>query len=208
MTEPATATRRRRGGQPSALHRPLELPDGTRTTVAARVLDLVEHAVPLVHAAAAAGIDAGTLRSWLTIGGQVARDIATRKRTRTSLTAHEQACWEFSARTTQVRAGWVADTLCSVDQARRGGRRTVRTVDKFDADGNVVERVVTTEEEAPNLSAATWLLAHALPTEFGKQRLEVTGPDDGPVKLDYGNVATLAADVRAFIADRQAEAGQ
>lgn len=188
-------------GAPSALTRTLELPDGTTTTTAERILTLVEGGVPLTHAAGAAGVTATTLKDWLAIGGRVAVDLASRRRTRVSLTPHEQACFDFSARTAERREGWIANALLGVNEAREGGRVLTKTVTKTTADG-AVETSVTVEELAPNVTAATWMLSHALPAEFGRQRLEVTGPDGGPLTVDL-SPADVAADMRAFLEERR-----
>lgn len=200
-----TAPTRRGRGQPSALNRPLELPDGTRTTVATRILELVAQAVPLEHAAGAAGIHPGTLRDWLATGGKIAADLAARRRTRASLTPHELECWQFSADVTRVREGWIANTLVGLDEARRGGRTATKTVTKTNAGGEVIEVVTTVEELLPNVHAATWLLERSLPKEFGRRALEVTGADGGPVEVLTLSPAEVAADMRAFLEERRAQ---
>lgn len=197
-----TASTRRRPGRPTALDVRIQLPDGSTTTVAERIVALLAGAVPLHTAAAAAGVNQETLRVWLNTGARIGQELAARKRTTAALTPLEKACWEFSARVATAEAGWVVDALCGIEEARRGGRKVVRTTERHDSQGAVVERTIVTEELAPNIAAAQWLLERRYPEEWGRRRLEVTGPDGGPV---ITSPADVAADMRAFLEERKAQ---
>ena len=49
--------------------------------------------------------------------------------------------------------------------------------------------------------AATWWLEHVMPEDYGRQRIEVTGPEGGPVQVD---LRTKIAEVLAERSDREA----
>lgn len=183
-------------GRPSPIRRPIggTNPDGTRRTVADGIVELLAAGNYFEVACEAHDITRETGSAWLRTATRVGADLAARHRTRTSLTAHEQACLGFSDAVRRANAEWEAKSNVLLEQIAQGGIEVKTITRKVDAQGHVLETRTTVETTLPDAHVLMNRLAQRFPERYRK-RLEVTGAEGGPllgdVEARLGRLAAL-----------------
>lgn len=159
-------------------------PAGDPVTVFDRIVSMCRLGLPFEQACAATGVPRVTAFDWQKAGAKAARDVLNHRRKQAQLTIHEERCWAFNDAVDQARATAALDRLAIVDQLARGGQLVETITRKVGPDGTTLLEETTKQEwRQPNLNAATWLLEKGFPEQFGRQRIEVSGPDGGPIEV-------------------------
>lgn len=135
------------------------------------------------HAAECAGIGESTFYRWMERGEE--EDAPEEFR-------------EFREAVTRTRARAAVDAVQLIQRIAVGGQVTKETTRTY-RDPDTGERVEETEvvRAPPDWRAAAWWLERAHPAQFSRPRVEVTGPDGGPVQVQEETLAALAGRVRA-----------
>jgi hypothetical protein len=174
--------------------------DGTIVREPVTVIDRVEEALRqngFIHdAAGRSGLAVETLRQWRAKGVRANADILAGRRRRADLDTHERRCAELATRMERAEADARLSLLAVTSALARGGLEVVHTTEKQNAGGDVLEKVVRTSRSLPDSHAATWLLAHRYPADFAG-RVEVTGPDRGPIEVAVSPVDQLLNAINA-----------
>jgi hypothetical protein len=152
----------------------------------------------LKDAAARVGVDVNTLRDWRTKGSRCLIELNNGRRRRSQMSQHERNCMTMVLQMDEAEAEARTALLMVTNQLARGGHKRTETTTETDAVGNITKSVTREIEVAPDSHAAAWLLSHRWPADFGATRVEVTGADGGPIKIDD---APLIDRIRAHIAD-------
>lgn len=177
--------------------------DGTMTpiTVADQVVEVLAAGGFEKDAAARAGVDKTTLRGWVATGSRARRQVLAGERRAHDLTEHEGQCVRLLARVEKAEAD--ARTMLTATAARvaQGGIVSTERTRKTDADGQVSE-TVTTRETLPDGRLALQMLAQRWPAEWGRNRIEITGADGGPVTVDAAPIRDMIAQRLAAIRER------
>lgn len=187
-----------RTGRPTKLTQKLrEGPDGAAITVADEIIERIRSGAGTQDAAASVGIARSTLTDWLREGARhAARRLAGEK-----LTAKERALADFSDREAQAIAEWKVEQEIQLGLLSTGRSRTIIT-EKRDSAGNLLEKTERTEGIEPNDRVITWRLERRFPEQYGRQRLEITGPEGGPIPL---SIREQASEALTAAAERLAE---
>ena len=154
-------------GRPSVL--------GYAPEVGEAIVKSVLAGVPVSIAARAAGVEPGTVRSWMTRGA--------------SGQARDRVFADFAAAIADARAKAAVSNIVELRAASRGGQvvaSTTEVVETVNADGEVVERRTITREtrQRPDWRGNAFWLSRQYPDDFGQvERHELTGKDGGPVLL-------------------------
>lgn len=147
-------------------------------------------------ASALAGRPSRTVYDWLRIGARL-EETGTQP-----ATDYEQKCLAFSHAVRKAQAEAEAEDVLAIGQIASGGTTTSsKTVEVKDANGRTIETRTTTDVAGPSLAALQWRLERRFPDRWGRQRVEVTGADGGPVEVAVSPVEKLAAKV-AEVRDR------
>jgi hypothetical protein len=152
-----------------------------------RVIDAIEQTLlsnGFMHdAAARAGLSTETLRKWRRKGVEAAGKLLAGKVRRSELDLHTRHCVELADRMDRAEAEARMALFSRVTALAQGGLQTTRIVERINAStGDVIERRVEVSEMLPDVRALTWLLSRRYPHDF-PTRIEVTGPDGGPVQV-------------------------
>lgn len=170
--------------------RPSRLTDELRpgVTVADEIIERVRSGADRRDAAASVGVARSTLQLWLRDGARH----AARRLSGDDLTDSEHELANFSDREAQALAEWKVEQELQLGILSSGRERIVETV-KTNADGTV-ETTRRSETVEPNAQVILWRLERRFPEQYGRQRLEVSGPDGGPIPVSVRDaaVATLA----------------
>lgn len=218
------------GGRPSDLDRPLVLPDGTRTTVAAHIVTLRGLGYAIAQCASAVGLARETVARWQVIGNRSARRLAVYYEPDDErldldpdpdriLTEHERRCWEFCYAEQRAFAGFLQGLHASAVRVARGGIETRVTRETV-----VVERVqtgtgkrkrtemrevrrdvtTTTSATLPSERMLTFLLERLAPASYGPNvRVQVETPSNEPlmpVETEPARIGSIADDAERFLA--------
>lgn len=181
----------RRPGRRSAL-----TPD-----VESRLLDAVTGGVPLVQAAAFAGVHPSTFHRWM----QRAEEEQARRDAGLPPADAETPFVQLAEKVTRARATAAVRSVAVLQKAAQGGYKTRERTRTFrDADGR---RVTETEVDyaPPEWRASAWLLERSY-REFSKAHaVELAGPGGGPLQVEQRttvDVTDLAARLQALAARR------
>jgi hypothetical protein len=182
-----------------ALLRPVgRLSDGTAVSVADRVAEAMRLGGTLHDGAVRAGVSPQRLAAWVRSGNRIAAALDAGSLLHSDLDAQARA--EVALAQT-VEASATEGKLLLLGLLERLSRGTeVRTVTvRLDASGREVDRYERTEQHAPDAATIRWRLERRWPDEWApKGRLEVTGPDGGPLSVDLASrAAELAEALRA-----------
>ena len=128
------------------------------------IVQAVAEGVPLIQAAALAGIDRATVWEWL------ARGAGTHPRPRTPLYAN------FADAIACARCADEATRIARISQAAQGGAVLyTKTTETVDADGNVTRRVIEERRSEPSWQADAFVLERAFSERWGrKDRVDLT----------------------------------
>lgn len=175
--------------------------NGQPVTVEDAIIQRVTVGQPLHRAARSVGISGDVLRDWTRIAGLArARQALTdtgHKPPPKPLTKNEQRLVAFLLRLEAAEAEAELRKVMIVEGLATGGQRVLRTIEKRDAHGNLVERTETVETTLPSFAAARWWLEQRVPETWGRNRVEVTGADGAPLVDGEGATAGLVAAIRA-----------
>lgn len=156
---------------------------------------------PWESAAASAGISRQTLHTWRKAG---------------ALARAKAALGQHLSRNERLYAAFLDDleraeeeahlrALGTVQRAAGGGTVLTKTVTKT-VGGKVVEKVVTETEQAPQWTAAAWLLERRRQNDYALRRLELTGAGGEPLLPKEERADDLAAALEGFLAGADAQA--
>lgn len=202
-------TEKRGLGRPTKLDRVLDrrlAPDGKSTitvTVADRIIELIRIGAYIETAAVAAGIDRRTLQRWLHDGAEASTALSTGS-TRLSLSRYQRLAADFCRAVATARAEHDAAADARIETHARGGfeRRIVTT--KRDHQGNILEVSERVEYLPPNPQVEMW--RYERKNGRAVDRVEVSGPDGGPVEISLEEERALVLAELAEVAHRLAEA--
>lgn len=172
-------------------------PDGRtqKITASERIIEALRIGEYVETAAALANVDKTTVYEWLKVGAAATDLVARQGRTLKSLTQHQRDCMEFSHAVAEAQALARADDVATLAEVAQGGRQIVSTITERNAKGEVVKHVTKTETAQPNVAALTWRLERRWPEEWGRRRIEVSGPDGEAIPVEV-RAAGLAAALR------------
>lgn len=184
-------------------------PPSLTPDVAATIVRYMRMGAYIETAAAAAGRSKVTLYEWMKTGAR-AREKGRR------VTAHEQACIDFLNAVDTALAESELEDVSKIATLAQGGRQVTTVREKVQVvDGpngskieQVVERTTNTETLAPSLAALTWRLERRFPDKYGRQRIEVTGADGGPLEFTVEERASALAQEAELFLQGAAEAAQ
>lgn len=189
-------------GRPSKIDAQVIRPNGTVTTVAERIVELLASGMYLERAAAEVQVHKATVYGWLAAATQARVGHALGRRT----TRHEQRCLAFSDAVDQAEARHEATSLALLERLARGGIEQKQVTEKYERqmvsrdDGTVgydlvlVERTERTQQTLPSVAAITWKLTRRYAERWGDRITVDTGDADAAA-------ARGAADeLRAYLA--------
>jgi hypothetical protein len=186
--------------RPPTLNRVIRVrQDGTQVTAAEEVIERIQLGMPIEDAADSAGIPRSTLHNWRKAGG-IHRAAQAGGAT---LRKAEREYVEFLDAYERATAEAELNRLTVVHRAAVGGMTLTKQVSKWKVerarDGTEVlteiERTVTTEQLAPQWTAAAWWLERRIPQRYAR-RVEVSGPDGGPIAV--ASAEDLLLELEAF----------
>lgn len=189
-----------RTGRPTKLGQVLREEGGERITVADEIIERVRGGASNVDAAVSVGIARSTLQDWLREGARH----ASRRLNGERLTRKEAGLADFSDREAQAVAEWKVEQEIQLGILSSGRERRIVT-EKRDAAGNLIEKTERTEGLEPDLRAITWRLERRFPEQYGANKLEISGPDGGPIPV---SVREQAAKTLGTLAERLAESAE
>lgn len=186
---------------------------GNPVTVADRVIAAIRAGNYLETAASLAGVRPDTVRTWLYTGNGALRAIHNGTPPH-QLPRNELRYAEFALALTKAEAEAEAEDVARLQQLARGQATSSKrvTTERRDSAGALVEQTVRTETEtlAPDSAALRWRLERRHPRRwFGRQRIELTGEDGGPVELTVAEKRAHVLEVLATVAaERQLDEGE
>lgn len=167
--------------------RKVKVTAGERIVEALRIGEYVETAAEL------AGVSKRTVYEWLKVGAQATDAVERQGRTLKSLTQHQRDCMEFSHAVAEAQALARTDDVATLAELAHGGRQIVTTTVKRDGEGKVVEHTTRTETAQPNAAVLMWRLERRHPEDWGRRRIEISGPDGEAIPLEVRASSLVAA---------------
>lgn len=165
-------------------------------TVADRIVTGIQIGMYMEPAIAQAGVAKGTVYGWLHNAG-LARIRTLGNDDHPSLTDLERKSIAFSDAVDIANATWEASKLGALEQLERGGTINEIVTEKIgvDADGeeHVIERTIRRETMLPDARVIMWRLTRRFPDRY-HTRMELTGPDGGPLALTIEDRAAALSD--------------
>jgi hypothetical protein len=174
---------------------------GDPITVGDRIISAIRAGNYIETAAAFAGVNKDTIYHWLREGARARARLEAALadgNTSVDVTDNERAWMEFSDAVAQAQAAAEVDDVARLASLARGGLTATTVVEKRDADGRLIERTERTETTIPDAATIRWRLERRHPDRWGRQHVEVTGPEGGPIELSV-------AEKREALAERLAE---
>jgi hypothetical protein len=167
--------------------RKVKVTAGERIVEALRIGEYVETAADL------AGVHKRTVYEWLKVGAQATDAVERQGRTLKSLTQHQRDCMAFSHAVAEAQALARTDDVATLAQLAHGGHQIVTTTVKRDAEGQVLEHTTRTETAQPNAAVLMWRLERRHPEDWGRRRIEISGPDGEAIPLEVRASSLVAA---------------
>lgn len=164
-----------------------------KVTAGQRIIEAIRIGEYVETAAALAGVDKTTVYEWLKVGAGATDAVARQGRTLKSLTQHQRDCMEFSHAVAEAEALARTDDVATLAELGRGGRQMVTTTVKRNPQGEVIEHTTRTETAQPNAAVLMWRLERRWPAEWGRRRLEVSGPDGEAIPVEVRAAGLVAA---------------
>jgi hypothetical protein len=180
-----------RTGRPSKIHDVVNVrDDGTRVTVADRIVAALRAGNYLEPSAQAVGVAKTTVYEWIKLGGAAQRRITNDGVNRSALSQHERRCLDFADAVADAQAEWEVDANARLQRLAVGDHTVVTVTEKVNADGELLERTTKTERLAPSAQVLEWRLTRRFPDRYS-QRVEVSGPEGAaiPVEVRARNLA-------------------
>lgn len=156
--------------------------DPVQVTLLERVVETLSVGGYIEDAAARCGISPTTFRNWQREGTVAQADMLRGRKRLSDMTYSERRALRFCAAVDKAEADGKVVLLSMTERLARGGIPMGKTVEKVDAQGNLLERTTTTEFSLPDMRAIQFRLArrHGMIERHG---LEVTGRDGGPIEV-------------------------
>lgn len=192
-------------GRPSAIDRVLYVDDktGAQVTVGDHIIRAVRAGCYMEDAAASAGVEKSNAYRWQKEGARVnAKLIAGARRGEFTRTQLRYA--DFSTALIRADGEATVEDVGLSQQIARGGLLKVTETTKTTKDGNV-ETTRRTEQIPADGAMVRWRLAQRRKDTWGADRIEVTGPDGGPVELSIAEKRARVLDTLDVLAVRLAE---
>jgi hypothetical protein len=207
------------GRPPTNLHRVIEeLPEqitdagvipAQRLTIIDAIVDTMERMGFLHDAAARVGFDTVTVREWRRVGARANADVLAGKVKRSDLTAHQKRCAELATRLAEADAKARMGLLGTAQALAVGGIENTETVTKAvqvnEGEPRITEITTRTTRTLPHPGTVMWLLQHRWPNDFARNRLEVSGPEGGPVPVDITSARDRINTALTDLEQRQAD---
>lgn len=191
-------------GRPTGLTQTVRhRPDGTPVTAGEAIIEHVTLGLDYTSACAATGITRTALHQWRLRGARARARIAQGRDSDPA----DQPFIEFADALERADAEAEASRLAIIQRAAQGGARVVKTVEKLDAQGTVIERTVTTETLRPEWTAAAWFLERRYPNRYAR-RVELTGAEGTPLVPEADRARGLADSLREFLASPEGQAAE
>lgn len=180
--------------------------DGKTVRVIDRAVEVTRLGGNHTDVAARCGIAREVVYEWERTGTKTAADVHAGRRTLADCSKHERKCFDFVQAMVEAEVEKKLYLLGISEQVAVGGRDVLTVKEKYDAAGNIIERVEQTETQAPNPQMLRYLLAVHWPDQFSERRVhELTGPAGGPIAVEVTPVVDqLLADLER-IATNHAE---
>lgn len=199
-------------------------PNGEPITVLDRACETLRTGGFLNDAAARCGVNVSQMREWITLGNRAQADIVQGRRTNSELSDRERECVRFASALELAEADGKMLLLGLSQRIARGGAKVVTTTTTVvdgrpevrDDDGRVIRHEVPPvrtvverhEETQPDGAMIRWRLERRWPDQFGRSsRLELTGPEGGPVQFDIAPMEALLSFLDGVSAQRAAAHG-
>lgn len=184
-------------GRPSVIDQILRYRnDGTPITVADQIVNALRAGSYFETACASAGIHKETAYGWLRTAARLrlrARGVPLEKVKDPKPTAFELRCVRFSDAVAEAESSWEVGALATLEQLARGGTEVVIETKKTNPEGVTLETTTRTETLGPNPQVIEWRLERRFPARYGR-RVEVSGPDGGPMVLSTEDRAEALAE--------------
>lgn len=186
------------GGRPPKLNTVVltrDGPDGRKikVTAAERIVEALRIGEYVETAAALANVDKTTVYEWLKVGAHAHDLVGRQGATLKSLTQHQRDCMEFSNAVAEAQAAARVEDVATLAEVATGGRQIVTTTTKRNAQGEVIEHTTKVETAQPNVAALTWRLERRWPDDWGRRRIELSGPDGEAIPVEVRASSLVAA---------------
>lgn len=193
-------------GQPATnLNTPIDFDgNGRPTSIHERVVETIRNGAFIHDAAARVGFPVETLRDWRKVGQRALRDIVQGRRRSHELTFHERQCAKLARAMGQAEADAKMAMLARLGQLAAGMKRTETTI-RTDASGAMIEQTVREITAVPDGRVITWWLTHRHPDDFGRQHVELSGPEGGPIPVSVQSTADKLRDVIESVRESKAD---
>ena len=202
------------GGRPTIITHPLQVTDpltgeARQTTVAERIVDLIETGAYAERAARSCGVATSTFYAWLDQGGKVRQRLGIDPQAK--MTVADRRHLEFLEAVEAAEFRYEMTALQALEAIALGRITTETVTEKYTAvtkdDGTVeqvlAERTVRTQQQLPSAAAIQWKLTRRFPERY--QLHDDPVADDRP-DLTADNVNRLVDDVADYLAQMQAKA--
>lgn len=208
LNAPQTAAERRRRGRPSEIDSVIGRHPHTHdpVTVSDRIIETIRLGGYMETAAARAGVHKQTVYGWLDTGAKTFKRLNAGTAKPSDLTEHEWRCLEFSEAVDLAEADSEVEQLALLAELGQGGRQVTSTTTRTTpgpqgAPDVVVDRTTKTETLLPDARVLMWRLERRHPARYGRTRVEISGPEGGPLDVEHhadDRVLALVETVRQF----------
>lgn len=171
-------------------------------TIRDRMLRMTRRGLAPEVAAQACGIGFRAFTLWMQAGRSALTEIDADPQV--ELTEEARLSAEFATDIESSLGLWLNDAN-TILEAETRRRQIVTTKVTTDRAGEEIERTVVTREEPGDTGRLAWRMGKVSPV-YGRERIELTGADGGPVEVDIGaRLNQVIADIRATLTVERAE---
>lgn len=176
----------------------LDTPVGTRDvdgaqvniTIQQRIVEHLRVGAYFEEACAAAGVSKVAAYNWQREGARLERDVLSGQLRRSKLTKRQRQLIDFVNAVDEATHTWAVQSHLQLERLARGGMPTEVVTEKYATDpanptgpGILIESTTRTSALVPNAAVLMWRLERRFPDRWGRQRVEVTGVDGGPLEV-------------------------